>query len=290
MSSYVERLRRELEQIEAEMMLLLDVSELSIRKDDSDSGVVVIAPRVSWGRPNERQQRIQMELKRKYLEWYEHFDLLFSDATDEMLQEIHETDEFIRQWIEKKMVWSLSENMEKNKEYFRKNIQPFYKFLDLIATSDSKRPILIPDTNAFVAHPDPIDYLGAAGSDNFLFLLVPALLSELDRLKIIHPNDNFRSKVQSAIRRIKGWRSQGSLLEGITVNRSIKIQTIAQEPDFSRTLSWLDSNNDDDRFIATALEVQRKNPNVIVILVTGDINLQNKAEAAHLPYFDLTED
>ena len=50
------------------------------------------------------------------------------------------------------------------------------------------------------------------------------------------------------------------------------------------TLGWLDPSNNDDRIIANALELQRTYPSDKVVLVTGDINLQNKAELAKLPY------
>jgi hypothetical protein len=58
------------------------------------------------------------------------------------------------------------------------------------------------------------------------------------------------------------------------------------EPRFERTLHWLDPTNQDDRIIASVLELQRAVPSATVILVTGDINLQNKSEAANLPYAD----
>ncbi len=46
------------------------------------------------------------------------------------------------------------------------------------------------------------------------------------------------------------------------------------------SLSWLDPAIADDRIIASVLEVQAANPSDQVVLVTGDINLLNKAEAA----------
>ena len=46
------------------------------------------------------------------------------------------------------------------------------------------------------------------------------------------------------------------------------------------SLSWLDADNADDRIIASVLHIQASSPSAHVILVTGDINLQNKADAA----------
>ena len=53
------------------------------------------------------------------------------------------------------------------------------------------------------------------------------------------------------------------------------------------TLSWLDENIRDDRIIASVLEVQSTQPNARVVLVTGDINLSNKADVAQIETAEL---
>ena len=40
----------------------------------------------------------------------------------------------------------------------------------------------------------------------------------------------------------------------------------------------------DDRIVAAALRLQSDHPAGVVVLVTADLNLQNKAAAAGLPY------
>jgi hypothetical protein len=50
-----------------------------------------------------------------------------------------------------------------------------------------------------------------------------------------------------------------------------------------RSLPWLDPENRDDRLIATTIEVMRTHPRSPVVLVSTDINAQNKAEHAELP-------
>ena len=68
--------------------------------------------------------------------------------------------------------------------------------------------------------------------------------------------------------------------------KSITIKMVAKEPAFERTLSWLQKDNNDDRIIASSIEYQIDNPSHKVFLVTSDINLQNKAEMAKLPFFE----
>jgi len=62
--------------------------------------------------------------------------------------------------------------------------------------------------------------------------------------------------------------------------------SIAVEPDFNKTLPWLDSSSADDRLLASFFDVVRRFPHSPVTLVSRDINLQNKAEFATLPFVE----
>jgi len=73
-------------------------------------------------------------------------------------------------------------------------------------------------------------------------------------------------------------------LKGVTVNKTVTVKMVAAEPNFDNTLKWLHCDNIDDQIIASVLEIQKGNPSSIVIITTSDINLQNKAEMANLPY------
>ena len=89
---------------------------------------------------------------------------------------------------------------------------------------------------------------------------------------------------------IKGYRARGRLTEGVPLVRDdSEIISLAVEPNFSKTLPWLNSDNNDDRILAAFVEVMRLNPRSPVVLVTRDINLQNKAEFAHLPFCEPPE-
>ena len=54
----------------------------------------------------------------------------------------------------------------------------------------------------------------------------------------------------------------------------------------ANSLPWLQETNNDDRLLAYFLEIMRLHVRSTVILVTGDINLQNKAEYARLPFLE----
>ncbi len=80
-----------------------------------------------------------------------------------------------------------------------------------------------------------------------------------------------------------------SVLDGVTVAKTITVQMIPAEPRMSDLPSWLDANNQDDRIIGSVLEIQCDQPSAVAVLVTDDINLQNKAEMAFLPWAEPPE-
>jgi predicted ribonuclease YlaK len=97
---------------------------------------------------------------------------------------------------------------------------------------------------------------------------------------MLHRNQDVREKAKKVITRIKGWRAQGPLLDGVLVDKTIIVRALHNEPKVADSLSWLDADNADDRIVASVLHIQATSPSAHVILVTGDINLQNKADAA----------
>src|SRR5262249_4534149 len=124
----------------------------------------------------------------------------------------------------------------------------------------------------------------------FTLILVPAVLSELDALKVNHRNETVRRKAETLIRQIKEYRRRGNLTRGVPVVKDkIDIVGIATEPSMKTTLPWLDLQNNDAGWFAAVIEVMRSRPRPRVIIVSRDINLQNKADFARVPFADPPE-
>jgi len=286
MRTFAEHLTTQLDIIKELMFKLLDNSRIKFMRDDPYSRVVIIAPTQYWDEPNEVEQNLQIKLKKSYHQWFETFRLFTENSPEASQHKIDQTHEFILSWIEKKSDWGIPNTTSEAKTKFDSQIQFFYDTLSLYSNNGDKEVIILPDTNALIQKPDPKDYKTLIGSEKLTIIYLPTVLSELDELKIKSSNPEFQKKVKSVIKRLKGYRHQGNLIDGITVEKSIQIKMIASEPNFDLTLSWLDRENNDDRIIAGALEIQRDNPSSAVCLVTSDINLQNKSEMARLSYLD----
>lgn len=149
--------------------------------------------------------------------------------------------------------------------------------------------ILVPDTNALIYNPI-LQSWAFEEIAKFEIVLVPTILSELDALKAKHPNSVVREKCKDIIRKIKEYRRRGILNDGINILAGrIRLRSFAVEPNFKASLPWLDPTSQDDRMLASFIEVMRNYIQSHVILVTGDINLQNKAEFAKLPFIEPPE-
>ena len=149
--------------------------------------------------------------------------------------------------------------------------------------------LLVPDTNALLSSP-ALESWTYADLDAFELVLVPTVLAELDDLKVSHRNPDVRDKANALIRQMKEFRRRGKLTAGVPVVRDrITLRALAVEPDLDASLPWLDRTNADDRILASCVEVMHTHPRAAVVLVSGDINLQNKAEFALIPFLEPPE-
>jgi rRNA-processing protein FCF1 len=273
--SLVSHLRDELTLIEQQMMELLEISTV-------ETYSVGIYPPWHWGDTDERHERIQMLLKPKYSSWFEKYNLLFSNVPEDRKWRIESTNKYMLGLIDRHSS-SVDSTIQNTKSEFQKRLKECHQLLATIDDPQNTELVVVPDTNVLIGEPDVSKYAKVLGQTKYTVVIMPTVAAELDRLKVQHRDPAFRNKVDGVIRRLKGLRQQGSVLTGVTVNKTVTVRMIAAEPNFKNTLSWLDPNNNDDRVLASVLEVQRTYPSATVILLTSDINMQNKAEMAGMP-------
>ncbi len=285
MNTTAKKIRSKLETIQSELIDL--TSKVSIEYQDYSRSGIVGFPSHYWSELSAPQKSLQINLKREYKLVSELLSLFFRNGPKDLNYKFEQADKVIRNWIEFESGWYITRNRLENEKKLKKHFGDLFELIDILDVHNSDDIILIPDTNSLIQSCDPIKYKNAVSNKEYVFLLIPTVLQELDELKILHRNENVRDKAKKAITRIKGWRNQGSLISGVTVNKTITVKTIANEPDMNNTLSWLDKDNSDDRIVAKVIEVQNEFPASRVVLVTGDINLQNKAEAALIEYSEI---
>lgn len=285
MSSFLKNLENKIQEAEQYSHSFLDMCSIYYHDPNRNAdGFVILMPTLyHWGKSQAESGSTQLAALKSSKDFIQNFKIIENKFTSGQIKQINQSQETLINIIERKV--HAPSSIERAKAWISEKFDEHRYLIDLLK-QDKSQIVVIPDTNAIISKPDPADYKEIIGKNKFNFILTPTLTKELDELKITHRNDNFRDKVKSVIKRIKGYRNQGSLIDGVKYANSITIRAFAEEPNFENIYKWLDRENQDDRLIATTLNIIAKNPNNEVILITGDINLQNKAELAQIKYLD----
>lgn len=232
---------------------------------------------------------IQDKLYKDFNKVFDIIKVLISDSPKIHIKTFDENQKTIERFIlQSEMTWSksISEAIDKSRIATKEII----KLITNLFPYSTEKTLLVVDTNSLYQLPD-IECWSFSEFIKFEMIITPSVLKDLDKHKIEHRNENVRKKAIKIINKLKEYRRRGKLLDGVTVIKGkIDIRTIAIEPNFKRTLSWLDSLNEDDRLIAEFLEIMKSHGGSSVFMVTRDINLQNKCEAANLSFIEPPEE
>ena len=262
---------------------LLNHSEIYYDPQNDLEFVRVCGSEYRWKELNNEGKQIQNKLLKEYKEFINLVLVLIKGVSKNMKNEFEECSSEILSYIEQnQQVWveSTGDILSKVSECIDKQME----VVDSLYDPKEGSLIMVPDTNALLSNPD-IENWKFKDVTKFNLLLVPTVSSELDELKVNHNNVNIREKCKKIIRKLSEYRRRGTLTEGVPVIKDkIWVKAIAVEPDFNNTLSWLDIQNNDDRILASFIEIMSLHPKSIIILVTNDLNLQNKAEFARIPW------
>lgn len=133
---------------------------------------------------------------------------------------------------------------------------------------------------------EDIDWLGLLRTDQVRIIVPRITTSELDKHKDSHQN----SKVKDRARRIL------QLLEGITageraiLREGVEIERFRRRPTFDLGDYDLDPSRNDDVMVAAALEFRKENPDVEIVLVSGDATARMTASDLGLQAISLPEE
>ncbi len=246
-------------------------------------GVIWLGSDYSWTKLGDEARPIQSRVLEEYRRFSALVNVLFKGQPKDTLASLKESDVKVLEVIQQDgITWSqqADEAFSAATEALRSNVELLKRLYD----GADGRVSFVPDTNALLHNPS-LEAWRFDDVPNFTILLLPTVLAELDALKVNHRVEEVRKKSERIIRQVKEYRRRGRLTEGVTIVRDVsELVAIATEPSVSDSLPWLDSSNNDDRLLASVVEVMRQRPHSPVILVTRDVNLQNKAEFACVPF------
>ena len=282
----IEILNQDCEQLKKLFEELISKYSEIYRWEEPDSFIFSTHP-YSWKDLSIEGRQLQSRIFKEYLHFAERSRLLLLNQPPDSIAFFDESKNEIIGVINQERTYLPSQEEALSEVY--KNLDSQIKLLDNIYDQSSGKILYVPDTNALLVNPR-IEQWRFADVSEFEIILTPTVLSELDKLKIVYRLESVREKAEGLIRQIKGYRERGKLNDGVPLVSGVSaLKSIAVEPNFNKTLSWLDPLNDDDRILASFIEVMKIYPNSPVIIVTNDINMQNKAEFAGIPFVEPPE-
>lgn len=270
-----------------ELLEYLLLNHSSIYKWNKPNGYVTsisIDGNYAFNELDNKGRKIQSQLFEEYRRFATLIKVLIKVQPKDTIEEFSKFERILTRIIEQNITWCKT-----TQEAFEKAVEALiaqFNLINRLYDASNGEVTYIPDTNALLYNTD-LEFWEIEKTTRFTMILLPTVLEELDELKINHRNEAVQKKSNKLIRKIKEYRRRGKLTTGVPLVKDLsKLQVIAIEPDMGTTLPWLDLSNNDDRILAGTIEVMRTRPHSPVILVTRDINLQNKAEFANIPFVE----
>jgi mRNA-degrading endonuclease RelE of RelBE toxin-antitoxin system len=231
------------------------------------------------------------QIQSKVLEDFRHFaDIvrtLLRRQPQSVIDEVKENESTILALIVQDNYTSLAHGAEAF-EWARQQLSQMTDALKHLYDGSSGTPIFVPDANALLYNTD-LEHWEFTGVPRFILAFTPTVLEELDKLKLSH-RDSVQAKAKTLVNKLKEYRRRGKLTDGVSiVTGKIDGLAFAIEPNVSESLSWLKQENNDDKILASVIEIMRQHPRSPVALVTGDINMLNKAGFAGIEYAEPPE-
>jgi hypothetical protein len=258
------------------------LAHAGLTRAEGDGSVITLGGDHYWKPLSVEGSRIQSKLRDNYERFHALLVCLLRTQGPSVHRELREAYSTIKDLIDQQSS-TYSSTVADAFKRFEEAIEQERKMVDALYDHAEGEHVYVPDTNALIFNPQLEDWR-FDDSPHFTLLLMPTVLSELDQLKVTGRVESVRDKALRIVRQLMEYRRRGNLNEGIVLrNDSHRLRTLAVEPDFTNSLPWLDPKNNDDRILAGFVEAMRQHPRSPTILVTGDINLTNKADYARIP-------
>lgn len=287
MRTVIENLIASLDDIETEVDAFLRGYSNIWKWNQDGGGVVVISSRpYAWEDLDVEGRQTQSRLMKNWDHWSHLLRAVLRGSPKETLENVEIATDLIRECLDQSEA-TYFETVGEARRGVQEQIHALRHALEPLQVGGTNHPpILAVDTNALLFTPD-LENWQFDDISEFELVLLPSVLAELDRLKIEHRNEGVRGKAEALIGRIKGYRARGVLTGGVPLRKGRStIRAVAVEVGLEMPLPWLDRANSDDRILGSAVELMREHPNRGIALVTRDINLQNKAEFARVPFLE----
>jgi hypothetical protein len=276
LTSFADTLTSLSQQILADLDELLAKSKLSRRFErHGGHAVIVSAIPFKWDALPDDVLPVQRRVRKNFVKFCSYLELLLEDEPASVREMIGQHREIIDIAINQ----DDGASMDKPDEYRTRAHNSIRNLMALLQRFPKNTlPLLIPDTNVLIDNPH-ITKWRFDGIERFGVVLAPAVLAELDSLK---RKKDVQAQARHAIRKVEEIAALGSLRDGVNVDGRMTVRWL--DADATPEINGLDKAQVDDRIIGCVLAVMRREPFAPAAVISGDVNLRNKADFAGIGY------
>jgi rRNA-processing protein FCF1 len=272
-------LSNDVQQLRADLHELLGQSHLKKRFEDAGSGLVMITPTpFRWQPLPPEARRTQLRLRKAYARFCGLVAAVLAGEPSSTRERVLKLTERVLAAIDQDSATAFETADEAGAQALAA-LDSQFACVEQLPFDERLEPIIVPDTNALIYNP-ALETWRFEEVPRFRLAITPTTLRELDILKT---RPAVRDKAERMIRQIREYRRRGQLFVGVPLRTGVStIFAVATEPPMT-SLTWLDPENEDDRLVASIIDIARDNIRVPVVLITRDANLENKADVAGIP-------
>jgi rRNA-processing protein FCF1 len=286
----VENIHSDAAKIHSLLRELLADSSIHRWHDPNTDGFLYIGGHYAWDPLTDAGRRVQADALERYRRLEALFRVLLSEQPDDTLRDFDRHHAEVTDFLQHQG----SLFTDSPKMYFDRATSALdseFELLKRLYSHTEGRAIFVLDSNALIYNPH-LEKWEFADAPQFSLVITAPVLGELDALKVNHRVETVRDKAEKVIRLLKELRRRAQasgkkLSDGVVLVTGVsEVVTVATEPQMDNSLPWFDPGNKDDQILAATIEVMRRNPRSAVVMVSRDINMQNKCEFAGIPFVE----
>jgi hypothetical protein len=286
----VENIHSDAAKIRSGLEKLLAESSIHRWHDPNIDNFLYIGGHYAWDSLSDTGCRVQAEALERYRRLEALFRVLLREQPDDSLRDFDQQHGKVMEFIQHQGTLF----KDSPKVYFDRAVSALESELALLErlySHTEDRAIFVPDSNALIHNPY-LEKWNFADTPQFSLVITAPVLGELDVLKVNHRVETVRDKAEKVIRLLKELRRRAQasgrkLSDGVVLVKGVsEVVSVATEPRMDNSLPWFDPGNKDDQILAATIEVIRRNPRSAVLVVSRDINMQNKCEFAGISFVE----
>lgn len=284
----VENVRSGAAKVHSLLVELLTNSSIHRWHDPNADNFVYIGGQYAWDPLTDSGRRVQAEAIERYRRLEALFRVLLREQPDDTLSDFDQHNTEVTEFLQHQGTLF----NDSPKVYFDRAgsaLDSEFALLERLYSHSEAQAIFVPDSNALIHNPY-LEKWSFAKTPQFSLVITAPVLCELDMLKVNHRVETVRDKAEKVIRLLKELRRRAQasgrkLSDGVVLVAGVsEVVALASEPQMESSLPWFRPSNKDDQILAATIEVMRKNPRSAVVMVSRDINMQNKCEFSGIPF------